>query len=113
MRAALYNGQMHSTIPAIAARSTSQPAPRPRRIVLRAREVMASRSIRSAAALRRLLLESGVEISLDQLLRIIDNKSPRVNMEVLNGMLNVLQCSVHELFGEATAHAESTGGQHA
>lgn len=104
---------MHSTIPTIAARPTSQSGPRPRRIVLRAREVMASRSVRSAAALRRLLLESGVEISLDQLLRIIDNKCPRVNMEVLNGMLNVLQCSVHELIGEASAHAEPTGGQHA
>jgi len=113
MRAELYNGKMHSTISPVAARPISQPAPRPRRIVLRAREVMASRSVRSAAALRRLLLESGVEISLDQLLRIIDNKCPRVNMEVLNGMLNVLQCSVHELIGEASAHAEPTGDQHA
>lgn len=85
----------------------------PRKIVLRAREVMAKRSIRSAAALRRLLLETGVEISDAQLLRIIDNKSPRVNMEVLSGMLNVLDCSVHELFGEATPRPVATGEKHA
>lgn len=74
---------------------------------------MAKRSIRSAAALRRLLLETGVEISDAQLLRIIDNKSPRVNMEVLSGMLNVLDCSVHELFGEASLHPVATGEKHA
>jgi len=74
---------------------------------------MAKRSIRSAAALRRLLLETGVEISDAQLLRIIDNKSPRVNMEVLNGMLNVLGCPVHELFGEAPLQPESIGEKHA
>ena len=78
-------------------------SPQPRRIVLRVREVMASRSIRSAAALRRLLLDFGVEISDAQLLRIIDNKSSRVNMDVVSGMLNVLGCTVHELIGEAPA----------
>lgn len=92
----------------------SAPAhPLSRTIVFRAREVMASRSIRSVAALRRLLLESGVEISEAQLLRIIDNKSPRVNMEVLNGMLNVLDCSVHELVGEASNHPKTIGETHA
>lgn len=74
---------------------------------------MAKRSIRSAAALRRLLLENGVEISDAQLLRIIDNKSPRVNMHVLNGMLNVFDCPVHELVGETSFQQEIPGGKHA
>jgi DNA-binding Xre family transcriptional regulator len=74
---------------------------------------MTKRSIRSAAALRRLLLDAGVEISDAQLLRIIDNKSARVNMKVLNGMLNVLDCSVHELFGEALRGPDTTGEKHA
>ena len=93
--------------------STAPSVPSSRKIVFRAREVMATRSIRSVAALRRLLLEAGVEISEAQLLRIIDNKSPRVNMEVLNGMLNVLDCSVHELVGEASNHTETIGDTHA
>lgn len=74
---------------------------------------MARRSIRSAAALRRLLLENGVRISEAQLLRIIDNKSLLVNMSVLNGMLNVLDCSVHELMGEASTHPKTIGDTHA
>lgn len=110
MRDELYNVGMSSRIPATQAELQFN---RPRRIVLRAREVMATRSVRSAAALGRLLAEHGVQISDDQLLRIIDNKPPRVNMEVLNGMLNVLECSVHELFGESAVHSEPTGGRHA
>lgn len=85
----------------------------PRRIVLRVREVMAARSIRSAAALGRLLSASGLDISAAQLLRIIDNKSSHVNMEVVNGMLNALNCSVHELFGEVPANTKATGDTNA
>jgi DNA-binding Xre family transcriptional regulator len=85
-------------------------SPRPvRRVVLRVREIMASRSIRSAAELRRRLSITGVEISDAQLLRIIDNKSPRVNMTVVSAMLHVLDCSVHELFGEAQVDREVLG----
>ena len=93
--------------------TTTRPHAPSRKIVLRAREVMATRSIRSVAARRRLLLEAGVEISDAQLLRIIDNKSPRVNMKVLNGMLNVLDCSVQELLGEASPRPDTIGGSHA
>jgi hypothetical protein len=80
-----------------------------RRVVLRVREIMASRSIRSAAELRRRLSTAGVEISDAQLLRIIDNKSPRVNMTVVSAMLHVLDCSAHELFGEAQVDQDVIG----
>lgn len=81
----------HTDFPLVAGR---------RRVVLHVRSLMASRGVRSAAALQRLLIESGVDISNAQLLRIIDNKSTRVNMDVINGLLNVFQCSVHDLIGE-------------
>lgn len=71
-----------------------------RRIVLHVRSLMASRGIRSSAALQRLLISNGIQISNAQLLRIIDNKSLRVNMDVINGLLNVFQCSVYDLVGE-------------
>ena len=71
-----------------------------RRVVLHVRSLMASRGIRSAAALQRLLISAGVDISNAQLLRIIDNKSTRVNMDVINGLLNVFKCPVHDLIGE-------------
>ena len=85
----------------------------PRRVVLRVREIMANRSIRSAAELRRRLSTAGVEISEAQLLRIIDNKTPRVNMDVVSAMLNVLDCSAQELFGEAPANNEAIGEMNA
>jgi DNA-binding Xre family transcriptional regulator len=71
-----------------------------RQIVLRVREIMASRGIRSVSELHRRLISNGVEISNAQLLRICDNRGDRVNMPVLNGLLNLLECSVHDLFGE-------------
>jgi len=76
-----------------------------RQVVLHVRSLMASRGIRSSAALQRLLISSGVQISNAQLLRIIDNKSLKVNMDVINGLLNVFQCSVHDLVGEEPAPA--------
>ena len=67
--------------------------------------MMAARGIRSSAALQRMLISSGVQISQAQLLRIIDNKSLKMTMDVLNGLLNVFQCSVHDLLGEEPARA--------
>lgn len=74
-----------------------------RQVVLHVRSMMAARGIRSSAALQRMLIGSGVQISQAQLLRIIDNKSLKMNMDVLNGLLNVFQCSVHDLVGEEPA----------
>ncbi len=74
-----------------------------RQVVLHVRSMMAARGIRSSAALQRMLISSGVQISQAQLLRIIDNKSLKMNMDVLNGLLNVFQCSVHDLVGEEPA----------
>lgn len=74
-----------------------------RQVVLHVRTLMASRGIRSSAALQRMLISDGVQISNAQLLRIIDNKSLKVNMDVINGLLNVFQCSVHDLVGEEAA----------
>lgn len=80
-------------------------AARDRRVVLKVRVLMAQRSIRSSAALHRLLASAGVEISNSQLLRIIDNKSTRLNMEVVDALLNIFQCPACDLFGEEPVHA--------
>lgn len=74
--------------------------PERRRVVFNVWHLMAARGIRSAAELQRRLIKAGVDISNPQLLRIIDNKSKRVNMDVINGLLNVFQCSVHDLISE-------------
>jgi hypothetical protein len=74
-----------------------------RSIMLRVRVCMAERGIRSVAALHRLLIEAGVEISHPQLIRVVDNRAQHLNVALLNGLLNVLGCRVDELFGETLA----------
>lgn len=71
-----------------------------RYVVLHIRSLMAVRNIRSVAALQRLLIAAGVDISNQQLNRIVDNRATLLNLTVINGLLKVLKCSVHELFGE-------------
>lgn len=71
-----------------------------RYVVLNVRVLMADRNIRSVAALQRLLIAAGVDISNQQLNRIVDNRATLLNLDVVNGLLKVLRCSVHELFGE-------------
>lgn len=71
-----------------------------RHVVLHVRALMADRNIRSVAALQRMLIAAGVDISNQQLNRIVDNRATLLNLTVINGLLQVLHCSVHELFGE-------------
>lgn len=71
-----------------------------RGIVLRVRVCMAERGIRSVAALHRLLIEAGVDISHPQLIRVVDNRAQHLNVALLNGFLKVFGCRVEELFGE-------------
>ena len=71
-----------------------------RSIELRVRERMARRGIRSVAELHRRLLAAGVEISHPQLIRIVDNAAKHLSVPLLNGLLQVLDCSVTEMIGE-------------
>jgi len=71
-----------------------------RGIVLRVRVCMAERGIRSVAALHRLLIEAGVDISHPQLIRVVDNRAQHLSVALLNGFLKVFGCGVEELFGE-------------
>ena len=75
---------------------------RVRSIELRVRECMARRGIRSVAELHRRLLAAGVDISHPQLIRIVDNAAKHLSVALLNGLLQVLDCSVAEMIGERT-----------
>jgi DNA-binding Xre family transcriptional regulator len=78
-----------------------------RYVVLNVRALMANRNVRSVAALQRMLISAGVDISNQQLNRIVDNRATLLNLQVINGLMKVLQCSVHELFGEMTVAKHS------
>ncbi len=69
-----------------------------RRLVLRARTVMAERGIRSVSALQRSLAAIGIGISVPQLIRVVDGEAKHINKDVIEGMLTVLNCGIADLF---------------
>lgn len=66
-------------------------------LAFRIRVVMAERGIRSVAALQRMLKAIGVDISVPQLIRIVDGQSTHVSTAVLGGLIAVLQCGIEDL----------------
>lgn len=66
-------------------------------LAFRIRVVMAERGIRSVAALQRMLKGIGVDISVPQLIRIVDGQSTHVSTAVLGGLIAVLQCGIQDL----------------
>ncbi len=69
-----------------------------RRLILRARSVMADRGVRSVSALQRSLAAIGVAISVPQLIRVVDGDAKHLNKDVIEGMLTVFGCGLTELF---------------
>ena len=72
---------------------------RKRKIVWRVRVMMAERGVRSVSQLARLLSDSGVEISTVQLGRMIDGNTQYIKKEVIEGLMNVLDCDLGDLVG--------------
>ena len=77
----------------------------PATLAIRIRVVMAERGIRSVAALQRMLKAIGVEISVPQLLRIVDGQSSHLSTAVLGGLITVLQCGIEDLIAVSGKHA--------
>jgi hypothetical protein len=78
----------------------SQPEPvkgSPVTLAFHIRIVMAERGIRSVAALQRMLKAIGIDISVPQLIRIVDGQSTHVSTAVLGGLITVLQCGIEDL----------------
>jgi hypothetical protein len=73
----------------------------PATLAFRIRIVMAERGIRSVASLQRMLKSIGVEISVPQLIRIVDGQSTHVSTVVLGGLIAVLQCGIEDLIAVA------------
>jgi DNA-binding Xre family transcriptional regulator len=61
------------------------------------RVAMAKAGIRSVSALRKMLAEYGLEISTPQLGRVVDGEVQNVNMNIINALMNVLDCPLEEL----------------
>jgi Cro/C1-type HTH DNA-binding domain len=77
-------------------------------LAFRIRVVMAERGIRSVAALQRMLKAIGVDISVPQLIRIVDGQSTHVSTVVLGGLIAVLQCGIEDLIAVASSPHQVT-----
>jgi DNA-binding Xre family transcriptional regulator len=83
-----------------------EPAMRgPFSLAFRIRVVMAKRGIRSVAALQRMLKAIDIDISVPQLIRIVDGQSTHVSTAVLGGLVTILQCGIEDIIAVEPAMA--------
>lgn len=68
-----------------------------RKILWRVRVTMAERGVRSVSELSRMLGDTGVEISTSQLGRLIDGHTQYLKLEIIEGLMHVLNCRLDEL----------------
>lgn len=59
--------------------------------------MMAERRIRTVTALRKLLLSHDIEISSQQMGRLVNQFPERLNTQYLRGLLTVLDCDITDL----------------
>lgn len=59
--------------------------------------MMAERRIRTVTALRKLLLSHDIEISSQQMGRLVNQFPERLNTQYLRGLLTVLNCDITDL----------------
>src|SRR6266545_1994610 len=60
------------------------------------REVMASRGMFSTSALRPLLVERGITLSVSQVYRLVTETPERLSLKVLMALLDILDCSTED-----------------
>lgn len=71
-----------------------------RQLALNVRVLMAQRGYRNVRSLYLDVLKSGADISYSQFARIVDNQSEKLNLAVVNALLNLFDCSVVDLIIE-------------
>ncbi len=75
-----------------------KPKPKPRaRVIWNLYPLMAERRIRYASDLTRRLAEVGVNLTPTHVARIVSKPPERLSLELLEGLLTVLDCSPNDL----------------
>lgn len=77
------------------------------------REVMAGRGLFMTSQLRPLLAERGVELSREQVYRLVTSQPERINVYTLAALCDILECQVGELIEpvtEASPKAKKAAG---
>lgn len=68
-----------------------------RRLAWKLRVMMSERNITTAVELHRLVVKSGYDIASSQLTRIINTRPERISTDLLDHLLEVLNCEVGDL----------------
>jgi DNA-binding Xre family transcriptional regulator len=82
---------------------------KPKEIRWRLRVMMAERNIKTATDLGRRLREVGLEISSQQLARVVNDMPQRMNTDLLAGLLTVLDCTPGDLLEVKESGSDSAG----
>jgi DNA-binding Xre family transcriptional regulator len=82
---------------------------KPKEIRWRLRVMMAERNIKTATDLGRRLREVGLEISSQQLARVVNDMPQRMNTDLLAGLLTVLDCTPDDLLEVKEPESNSAG----
>lgn len=77
--------------------------------VWRLRKVMADRDIWTATELHRRLTDYGIELSSAQVSRIIQERPQRINTDLLDALVNILDCEICDLL-KAEVASDATRG---
>ena len=77
------------------------------RLSWRLRVMMAERNIATATELQRLLEKSGYKVTSSQLTRVIKDRPDRISTDLLDHLLEVLNCGIGDLL---RSDAVSVGG---
>jgi len=76
------------------------------RLSWRLRVMMAERNISTATELQRLLEKSGYQITSSQLTRVIKERPDRVSTDLLDHLLEVLNCNIGDLLRSDAVSAD-------
>ncbi|WP_374348499.1 helix-turn-helix domain-containing protein [Chitinimonas sp.] len=79
---------------------SAAPAQGSRHIALNVRVLMAQHGYRNIRALYLDVLKTGADISYSQFSRIVDNQSEKLNLAVVDALLNLFDCAITELIVE-------------
>jgi len=73
--------------------------------------MMAERNIPSATELQRLLEKSGYQVTSSQLTRVIKDRPERISTDLLDHLLEVLNCGIGDLLRSDAVSANDVSGE--
>ncbi len=84
-----------------------------KRLSWRLRVMMAERNITTATELQRLLQKSGYQVTSSQLTRVIKERPDRISTDLLDHLLEVLNCDIGDLLRSDPVSADSASAKNA